>query len=112
MQKGSKGSEVEWFKAPGSSTDKAFGMSRKHFCMSRTFLGLNVGALIIRIALWGPLYYIHNEEPPSSIGKYLRPYTLTGPKPTETKAETFRIDYLIRTQKVEKLSLQPISIVR
>ena len=30
-------------------------------------------------------------------------------KPKEIKVETFRIDYLIRTQKVEKLSLQPIS---
>ena len=36
---------------------------------------------------------------------------LTGPKPKETKVETFRIDYLIRTPKVEKLSLQPISQV-
>ena len=33
---------------------------------------------------------------------------LTGPKPKEIKVETFRIDYLIRTPKVEKLSLQPI----
>ena len=30
------------------------------------------------------------------------------PKPKEIKVETFRIDYLIRTPKVEKLSLQPI----
>ena len=35
---------------------------------------------------------------------------LTGPKPKEAKVETFRIDYLIRTRKVEKLSLQPISL--
>ena len=34
---------------------------------------------------------------------------LTGPKPKEIKVETFRIDYLIRTLKVEKLGLQPIS---
>ena len=41
---------------------------------------------------------------------------LTGPKPKEIKVETFtpkvetfRIDYLVRTAKVEKLSLQPIS---
>ena len=34
---------------------------------------------------------------------------LTGPKPKEIKVETFRIDYLRRTPKVEKLSLQPIS---
>ena len=33
---------------------------------------------------------------------------LTGPKPKEIKVETFRIDYLIRGPKVEKLSLQPI----
>ena len=33
---------------------------------------------------------------------------LTGPNPKEIKVETFRIDYLIRTPKVEKLSLQPI----
>ena len=38
-----------------------------------------------------------------------RTLKLTGPKPEEIKVETFRIDYLIRTQKVEKLSLQPIS---
>ena len=36
---------------------------------------------------------------------------LTGPKPKGIKVQTFRIDYLIRTPKVEKLSLQPISIV-
>ena len=34
---------------------------------------------------------------------------LSGPKPKEIKVETFRIDYLLRTPKVEKLSLQPIS---
>ena len=36
-------------------------------------------------------------------------YHLTGPKSKEIKVETFRIDYLIRGPKVEKLSLQPIS---
>ena len=35
---------------------------------------------------------------------------LTGPKPKEIKVETFIIDYLIRSPKVEKLSLQPIRI--
>ena len=42
---------------------------------------------------------------------YVRPSValrLTGPKPKGIKVETFRIDYLIRTPKVEKLSLQPI----
>ena len=29
---------------------------------------------------------------------------LTGPKPKEIKVEIFRIDYLIRTPKVEKLN--------
>ena len=33
---------------------------------------------------------------------------LTGPKPKEIKVETFRNDYVIRTPKVEKLSIQPI----
>ena len=37
---------------------------------------------------------------------------LTGPKPKETKVETFRIDYLIRTPKAEKLSLRPIRIYK
>ena len=36
------------------------------------------------------------------------PY-LTGPKPQQIEVETFRIDYLIRTPKVEKWTLQPIS---
>ena len=30
------------------------------------------------------------------------------PKPKEIEVETFRIDYLIRGPKVEKLSLEPI----
>ena len=34
----------------------------------------------------------------------------TAPKPKEIKVETFRIDYLIRTLEVEKLSLQPIRL--
>ena len=29
----------------------------------RRMIGLNVGALIIRIGFWGPLYYNDNEEP-------------------------------------------------
>ena len=29
---------------------------------------------LVRIGFWGPLYYIHNKEPPNSIGKYLGPY--------------------------------------
>ena len=33
-------------------------------------------------------------------------------KPKEIKVETFRTDYLIRTPKVEKLSLQPIRFRR
>ena len=33
----------------------------------------------------------------------------TGPKPKGIKVENFRIDYLVRTPKVEKLSLQSIS---
>ena len=34
----------------------------------------NVGALIIRIGFWGPLYYNYNKEPSqNSIDNYLRP---------------------------------------
>ena len=38
-----------------------------------------------------------------------RALKLTGPKPKETKVETFRIGYQKRAPKVEKLSLPPIS---
>ena len=38
-------------------------------------------------------------------------FSHTGPKPKGIKVKTFRIDYLIRTPKVEKLSLQPISSI-
>ena len=40
---------------------------------------------------------------------FVKGVCLTGPKPKGIKVETFRIGYLIRTPKVEKLSLQPIS---
>ena len=36
-------------------------------------------------------------------------FQLTGPKPKEIKVGTFRIDYLIRTLTVEKLSSHSIS---
>ena len=49
-------------------------------------------------------------NPRSLKPRYLKSSILTGPKPKGIKVETFRIDYLIRTPKVEKLSLQPISI--
>ena len=35
---------------------------------------------------------------------------LTGPKPKEIKVETFRINYLIRSPKVEKLGFEPVSL--
>ena len=35
---------------------------------------------------------------------------LTGPKPKEIKVETFRINYLIRSPKVEKLGFEPVSM--
>ena len=34
---------------------------------------------------------------------------LTGPKPKEIEVETFRINYLIRSPKVEKLGFEPVS---
>ena len=51
------------------------------------------------------------EGPAGLLQRFLQGFDiLTGPKPKEIKVETFRTDYLIRTPKVEKLSLQPISI--
>ena len=35
---------------------------------------VTIGALIIRIGVWGPLYYNYNEEQ-NSIGNYLRHYS-------------------------------------
>ena len=39
-----------------------------------------------------------------------RTFSSLAQKPKEIQVETFRIDYHIRTPKVEKLSLQPISL--
>ena len=36
--------------------------------------GSTIGALIIRIGFWGPLYYSYNKEPQNSIGNYSGPY--------------------------------------
>ena len=36
---------------------------------------------------------------------------LTGPKPTGIKVETFRINYLIRSPKVEKLGFEPVRFI-
>ena len=33
----------------------------------------HVGALIIRIRFWGPLYYNYNKEPPKQYRQLLRP---------------------------------------
>ena len=33
----------------------------------------NIGALIIRIGFWGPLYYNYKKEPQTSIGNYVGP---------------------------------------
>ena len=51
---------------------------------------------------------------PNSLGLsqlHIKWLSLTGPKPKEIKAETFRIDCFIRTPKMEKLSLRPISFL-
>ena len=34
----------------------------------------NIGALIVRIGIWGPVYYKYKKELPNSIGNYLGPY--------------------------------------
>ena len=33
-----------------------------------------MGALLIRIGFWGPLYCNYNKEPQNNIGNYLGPY--------------------------------------
>ena len=35
--------------------------------MKRIVLRDTIGALMIRIEFWGPLYYIHNKEPPKIV---------------------------------------------
>ena len=40
------------------------------------YIATNIGALIIRIGFWGPLYFHHNKEPPKCIGNYLGPYIM------------------------------------
>ena len=37
----------------------------------------NIGALIIGIGFWGPLYYKYSREPPKIVlGNYLGPYSI------------------------------------
>ena len=36
---------------------------------------------------------------------------LTGPKTQEIKVDTFRMNYLIRSPKVEKLGFEPVSLL-
>ena len=45
----------------------------------------------------------------SSRAMYYPTYTYC-PKPKEIKVETFRINYLTRSPKVEKLGFEPVSI--
>ena len=47
----------------------------------------NIGALVIRQGLGGPVYYNYNKEPPKrSIGTYLGPYNrhISPPKEVQT----------------------------
>ena len=39
----------------------------------------SIGALIIRIGFWDPLYYTYNKEPQTSIGNHLGPYIVCMP---------------------------------
>ena len=51
--------------------------------MPRMLQSATIGALIIRIGLWGILYYTYNKEPPqNSAGNHLNPYmiVMTGAK--------------------------------
>ena len=38
----------------------------------------NIGALIIRIGFWGPVYYSYNKEPPGPYSNYCGPYIMWG----------------------------------
>ena len=39
--------------------------------MNEVFVQQNkIGALIVRIGLWGPLYYEYNKDPQNRIGNY------------------------------------------
>ena len=44
-----------------------------------------IGALIIRIGFWGPLYHNDNTEPQNSIGSYLGPYITLHRQPWSRK---------------------------
>ena len=44
---------------------------RKRLDIASTPKLLNIGALIVRIGFWGPLYYNDNKEPPTCIGPYI-----------------------------------------
>ena len=76
---------------------------------------------MIRIGFW-EVYYTTTvlRSPPNSVGNCSGSYARYLPmlylglggiflKPNGRKVETFRIDYLVRTPKVEKLSLRPVS---
>ena len=62
---------------------------------------LTIGALIIRIGFWGPLYYKYNEgTPKNSIFNYQGPY-ITGransPFPDTSKVDVVHMDGQIRS---------------
>ena len=57
----------------GSMEDTAPRLSQPHPASRRK---VNMGALIIRIRFWGPLYYSYNKEPQNSIvANDLGPYS-------------------------------------
>ena len=64
--------------------------------------GFNIGALIIRIGFWDPVYYTYNKEPPQKIvfviikstifgGKSLGPHAQR-PRPSTKEAVNVRPD--------------------
>ena len=46
--------------------------TRQNYLGKRTLRG-TIGASIVRIEFWGPLYYSYNKEPQNSIGSYSGP---------------------------------------
>ena len=48
-----------------------------------------------------------NTRAPKQVNPHICMY-LTGPQPKEINVETFRINYLIRSPRVEKLGFKPV----
>ena len=70
--------QVSGTESPEPETDEPISPFARLWNPSSSTLALleytNVGAFIIRIGFWGPLYYKYDKEPQNGIGNYLGPY--------------------------------------